>query len=194
MVRQAKYLGAPVTCDVAPHHFSLTDESVGEFDPNFKTTPPLRTEIDVDLVQQALQDGTIDCIASDHSPYAPYEVHAPFEDAPFGMSGLESAVAVTLTNLTHKGVLTPIETVRRLSTTPAQILRLEAGTLSVGATPVAQLTVIDPNVEWTFDAKRSFSKGKNSPFDGMQMRGKVVLTFCGGEVYRDVLYDSGRYG
>jgi dihydroorotase len=99
-----------------------------------------------------------------------------------------------LTNLTHKGVLTPLETVRRLSTTPAQILRLEAGTLSAGATPVAQLTVIDPNVEWTFDAKRSFSKGKNSPFDGMQMRGKVVLTFCGGEVYRDVLYDSGRYG
>jgi dihydroorotase len=194
MVRQAKYLGAPVTCDVAPHHFCLTDDSVGEFDANFKTTPPLRTEIDVDLIQQALQDGTIDCIASDHSPYAPHEVHAPFEEAPFGMAGLESTVAVTLTNVTHRGVLSPLETVRRLSTKPAEILRLEAGTLQPGGTPVAQITVIDPNVEWTFDAKRTFSKGKNSPFDGMQMRGKAVLTFCGGEVYRDARYDSERYG
>jgi dihydroorotase len=193
MVRQAKYLGAPVTCDVAPHHFCLTDEAVGEFDANFKTTPPLRTEIDVELVQQAMQDGTIDCIASDHSPYAPHEVFTPFEEAPFGMAGLESAVAATLTNVTHKGILSPLETVRQLSTKPAEILRLEAGTLRPGATPVAQVTVLDPNVEWTFDAKRTFSKGKNSPFDGMQMRGKVLLTFCGGEVYRDVLYDAVRY-
>jgi dihydroorotase len=193
MVRQAKYLGAPVTCDVAPHHFSLTEDSVGEFDPNFKTTPPLRTEIDVELIQQAMQDGTIDCVASDHSPYAPHEVHTPFEEAPFGMAGLESAVAVTLTNVTHRGVLSPLETVRQLSTKPAEILRLEAGTLRPGGTPVAQVTVIDPNVEWTFDAKRTFSKGKNSPFDGMRMRGKVLLTFCGGEIYRDALYGAGRY-
>ncbi|HXH60414.1 MAG TPA: dihydroorotase [Fimbriimonadaceae bacterium] len=193
MVRQAKYLGAPVTCDVSPHHFSLTEDSVGEFDVNFKTTPPLRTEIDVELVQQALQDGTIDCIASDHSPYAPYEVHTPFDEAPFGMAGLESAVAATLTNLTQRGVLSPLETIRQLSTTPAQILRLEAGTLKPGATPVAQVTVIDPNMEWTFDATHTFSKGKNSPFDGMQMQGKVVLTFCGGEIYRDGSFGSERY-
>ena len=193
MVRQAKYLGAPVTCDVSPHHFCLTDESVGEFDPNFKTTPPLRTEIDVDLIQQALQDGTIDCIASDHSPYAPYEVHLPFEEAPFGMSGLESAVAATLTHVTHKGVLGPLETINKLSTMPAEILNLEAGTLRPGGTPVAQITVIDPNLEWTFDAKKSFSKGKNSPFDGMQMRGKSLLTFCGSEIYRDGSFDSARY-
>jgi dihydroorotase len=100
---------------------------------------------------------------------------------------------VTLTNVTHKGVLSPLETIRRLSTKPAEILRLEAGTLGPGRTPVAQVTVIDPNVEWTFDAKRTFSKGKNSPFDGVSMRGKVVLTFCGVEVYRDARYDSERY-
>ena len=115
MVRQAKYLGAPVTCEICPHHFSLTEDAVGEFDSNFKTTPPLRTEVDVELLKQALQDGTVDCIASDHSPYAPYEVHAPFEEAPFGMAGLESAVAATLTNVTHAGVLSPLETVRKLS-------------------------------------------------------------------------------
>ncbi|MCH8977871.1 MAG: dihydroorotase [Armatimonadetes bacterium] len=193
MVRQAKYLGAPVTCEICPHHFSLTEDAVGEFDPNFKTTPPLRTEVDVELLKQALQDGTADCIASDHSPYAPYEVHAPFEEAPFGMAGLESAVAATLTNLTHTGVLSPLETVRKLSTKPSEILRLEAGTLKPGSTPVAQATVIDPNLEWTFDSKRTFSKGKNSPFNGMQMRGKAVLTFCGGEIYRDAQFDSGRY-
>jgi dihydroorotase len=90
-------------------------------------------------------------------------------------------------------VLSPLETVRQLSTKPAEILRLEAGTLRPGGTPVAQVTVIDPNVEWTFDAKRTFSKGKNSPFDGMRMRGKVLLTFCGGEIYRDALYGAVRY-
>lgn len=193
MVRQAKYLGAPVTCDVSPHHCFLTDESVGEFDPNFKTTPPLRTEVDVDLVVQALQDGTIDCIASDHSPYAPHEVHTPFEEAPNGMAGLESTVAAILTFLTHKGVMTPLETIEKLSTAPSKVLRVDAGTLRPGGTPVAQVCVIDPNCEWTFDVRRTFSKGKNSPFDGLAMRGKVMLTFCGGEVYRDGLFDSQRY-
>lgn len=193
MVRQAKYLGAPVTCDVSPHHCVLTEEAVGEFDPNFKTTPPLRTEVDVDLVLQALQDGTIDCIASDHSPYAPHEVHTPFEEAPNGMAGLESTVAAVLTHLTHKGVLSPLETVAKLSTKPSSVLRLDAGTLRPGATPVAQLTVVDPNLEWTFDVKRTFSKGKNSPFDGAPMRGKVLLTFCGSEVYRDGSFDPKRY-
>ncbi|MCH7905573.1 MAG: dihydroorotase [Armatimonadetes bacterium] len=193
MVRQAKYLGAPVTCEICPHHFCLTEDAVGEFDPNFKTTPPLRTDVDVDILLQALHDGTIDCIASDHSPYAPYEVDVPFEEAPFGMVGLESAVGVTLTHATHKGVLSPLETVRKLSTKPAEILRLEAGTLKPGETPIAQLTVIDPNVEWTFDVQKTFSKGKNTPFHGMQMRGKPVLTYCGGEIYRDSLFDSARF-
>lgn len=193
MVRQAKYLGAPVTCEVCPHHFCLTDDMIGEFNTNFKTTPPLRTQIDVDIIRQALNDGTIDCIASDHSPYAPHEVEVPFDEAPFGMVGLESAVGATLTYLTHNGVLSPLETVRKLSTAPANILHLEAGTLRPGGTPVAQLTVIDPNVEWTFDVAQTFSRGKNSPFDGHQFRGKAVLTFCGSEVYRDRLFHEERY-
>lgn len=193
MVRQAKYLGAPVTCEICPHHFALTEEDMEEFDTNFKMMPPLRTQVDVDILLQALNDGTIDCIASDHSPYANYEVYVPFEEAPFGAVGLESTVGATLTFVTHPGILSPLETVRKLSTTPAQILRLEAGTLRPGGTPVAQVTVIDPEVEWTFDSQRTFSKGRNTPFQGRKFRGKAVLTFVGNEIYRDALFDSKRY-
>lgn len=193
MIRQFKYLGAPVTCEVTPHHLTLTDESIGEFNPTFKTTPPLRTAVDLDILQQALSDGTIDVIASDHSPYAPFEVHVPFEEAPNGMSTLEATVGVVLTHLTHKGVLTPLQTIEKLSTAPAQILGLAAGTLQPDRTPVAQITVIDPNVEWKFDAHRTFSKGKNSPFDGWDLLGKAVLTYCGTEVYRDPFFSDERY-
>jgi dihydroorotase len=193
MIRQAKYLGAPVTCEICPHHFCLTDEAVGDFNPYFKTTPPLRTRIDIELLLQALADGTIDCIASDHSPHAKHEVQVPFEEAPFGFAALESVVGATLTFCTHSGVLSPLETVRKLSTRPAQILRMEAGTLKPGETPVAQVTVIDPEHEWTFDVARTYSKGKNSPFHGMKLKGKTMLTFCGNEVYRDAYFASDRY-
>lgn len=192
MVRQAKYLGAPVTAEVCPQHFVFTEEAVGEFDTNFKMLPPLRTQVDIDIILQALQDGTIDCIASDHSPHASHEVHAPFDAAPFGQAGLESVVGVTLTHITHAGILSPLETIRKLSTKPAKILRLDAGTLKPGETPVAQVTVIDPNLEWTFDVQKTFSKGKNSPFHGMKLKGKAVLTFSGSEIYRDQGFDEDR--
>jgi dihydroorotase len=192
MIRQAKYLGAPVTCEVCPQHFVFTDEAVGDFDANFKMLPPLRTQVDIDIVIQALADNTIDCIASDHSPHASHEVQAPFEEAPFGNVGLESVVGVTLTYLTHKGILSPLETIRKLSTTPANILRLGAGTLRPEETPVATITVIDPDLEWTFDVNKTFSKGKNSPFNGMHLKGKTVLTFSGSEIYRDQYFSESR--
>lgn len=192
MIRQAKYLGAPVTCEVSPQHFVFTEEAVGEFDTHFKMLPPLRTQVDVDIILQALQDGTIDCISSDHSPHASHETQAPFEEAPFGQVGLESVVGVTLTYLTHRGILTPLETIRKLSTKPAQILRLEAGTLKPGELPVAQVTVIDPNLEWVFDVNRTFSRSKNSPFHGLPLKGKAVLTFSGSEIYRDRRFDNAR--
>lgn len=193
MVRLAKYLGANVTCEVCPHHFSLTEDAVGDFDPNFKTTPPLRTQVDIDILVQALADGTIDCIASDHSPHAPHEVEVPFEQAPFGMAGFESVVGATLTNLTHQGLLSPLETIRKLSTAPAEILKLPAGSLNGRSSPVAQVTVIDPELEWTFDVERTFSKGKNSAFKGAKFKGKPVLTFSGAEIYRDALFAARRY-
>lgn len=193
MIRQAKYLGAPVTCEVSPQHFVFTDEAVGEFDTHFKMLPPLRTQVDLDIMMQALNDGTIDCIASDHSPHASHEVQAPFEEAPFGTVGLESIVGVSLTFLTHKGVLTPLETIRKLSTMPAKILRLDAGTLKPGETPVAQVTVIDPDIEWIYDTQKTFSKGKNSPFHSISLKGKAVLTFTGAEIYRDAYFDEKRF-
>lgn len=193
MIRQAKFLGAPVTCEICPNHFVFTDENVGEFDTRFKIQPPLRTQVDIDLLLQALQDGTIDCIASDHSPHASHEVDVPFDEAPFGSAQLESTVGVALTHLTHKGILSPLETVRKLSTKPAQILRLDAGTLKPGETPVAQICVIDPECEWTFDRNKTFSKSKNTPFHGMHFRGKTMLTFCGSEIYRDALFSDERY-
>ncbi len=193
MVRQAKFLGAPVTCEICPMHFAFTEEHVGEFDTRYKITPPLRTQVDVDLLLQAMNDGTIDCIASDHSPHASHEVDVPFEEAPFGSAQLESAVGVTLTCLTHKGILSPLETIRKLSTRPAQILRLEAGTLKPGETPVAQIAVIDPDLEWTFDRAKTFSKSKNTPFHGMQLKGKTMLTFSGSEIYRDQHFAASRY-
>jgi dihydroorotase len=193
MIRQAKHLGAPVTCEVCPAHFSLTEEAVGEFDSNAKMLPPLRTQVDIEIILQALNDGTIDCIASDHSPHASHEVQAPIEEAPFGMVGLEVSVGLTLTHLTHKGILSPLETIRKLSTGPARILRLDAGTLKPMETPVAQVTVIDPSVEWTFDVNKTFSKSKNTPFHGAKLKGKPVLTFCGSEIYRDALFGDGRF-
>ena len=193
MVRQAKFLGAPVTCEICPMHFTFTEENVREFDTLFKTLPPLRTQIDIDLLLQGLNDGTIDCIASDHSPFASHEVDVPFEEAPFGSPQIESAVGAALTFLTHRGVLSPLETIRKLSTKPAQILRLDAGTIKPGETPVAQVCVIDPECEWTFDRNKTFSKSKSSPFHGMKMKGKAVLTFCGSEIYRDALFSDERY-
>ena len=193
MVRQAKFLGAPVTCEICPMHFTFIDENVGEFDTRFKIQPPLRTQVDRDLLIQALSDGTIDCIASDHSPHAAHEVDVPFDEAPFGSAQLESAVGVTLTLLTHTGVLSPLETINKLSTKPAQILRLDAGTFKPGGSPVAQICVIDPDCEWTFDRHKTFSKSKNTPFDGMKMKGKTMLTFSGVEIYRDALFNENRY-
>ena len=193
MIRLVKSLGAPVTCEICPMHFVFTEEEVGEFDTRYKILPPLRTQVDIELLHQALQDGTIDCIASDHSPHASHEVDVPFEDAPFGSAQLESSVGVTLTYLTHRGIISPLQTIRMMSTAPAQILRLDAGTLRPGETPVAQITVIDPELEWTFDRHKTFSKSKNTPFHGMKLKGKTMLTFCGGEVYRDARYSDSRY-
>lgn len=192
IIKQAKFLGAPVTAEVCPHHFSLTDEDMVPFDTNWKMNPPLRTQVDVDILLGAIADGTIDCISTDHAPHAAYEKDRPFEEAPFGIVGLESAVGVTLTYLTHKGILSPLETIRRMSTRPAEVFRLDAGTLKKGRTPVAQVTVIDPDVEWTFDVNKTFSKGKNSPFHGMKLKGKAMLTFSGGEVYRDALWSGNK--
>ncbi len=190
IIRLMKSLGAPITCEISPMHFTFTEEAIGEFDTRFKITPPLRTQADIEILLQALADGTIDCIASDHSPHASYEVDVPFEEAPFGAATLEAIVGVTLTKLYHANVLTPIQTIDKLSSTPAKILGLEAGTLEPMELPIAQVAVIDPTFEWSFDRRRTSSKSKNTPFHGMRFKGKNMLTFFGSEIYRDADFPS----
>ena len=193
IIRLIKSLGAPVTCEVCPMHFVFTEDDIGEFDTKFKMQPPLRTKVDVELLLQGLQDGTIDCIASDHSPHASHEVDVPFDEAPFGASTIEATLGATLTYLTHSGILSPMETIRKLSTMPAEILNLDGGTLKPEGLPVAQVTVIDPDIEWVFDRNKTFSKSKNTPFHKMKLKGKAVLTFSGSEIYRDALFQAERY-
>jgi dihydroorotase len=178
MVRGAKASGLPVTAEVAPHHFTLTDESVSSYDPVFKVHPPLRTADDVAAVRAALADGTVDAIATDHAPHAPETKEAPFDQAPPGMLGLETALALSLTELDL-----PIETVLALlSWQPAAIAGLSAqhgGPIAEGRP--ANLCVIDPAFAWTVDPTRLASRSRNTPYAGRKLTGKVRHTLLRGE-------------
>lgn len=187
IIRRAKELGAPVTAEVCPHHFVLTEEAVGEYDTNAKMNPPLRTPIDVEKLIEGLQDGTIDCIATDHAPHATFEKEGTFDAAPFGIVGLETAVGLTLTYLTHKNLLSPLDTVAKLSTNPANALGLSGGSLRADTLSLSQVTVVDPDLEWTVDAHAFRSRGRNTPFHGWKLKGKAVLTIWNETLYRDPL-------
>jgi dihydroorotase len=181
LIRAAKAEGLHVTCEVAPHHFTLTDEAIGDYDTNAKMNPPLRNDADRMAMIAGLLDGTVDCIATDHAPHALFEKEQEFERAPNGITGLETALGLALRVL-HKGHGMAISRVIALmSAQPAGIVSLEGrGTLSVGS--FADVVVFDPVAEWSFEAKRSRSKSRNSPFDGAGMVGRVVATICEGRV------------
>lgn len=179
LVRGAKAEGVDVTAEATPHHFSLTDEGLEDYDPNYKVNPPLRTEDDVRAVIEGLADGTIDAIATDHAPHALEEKDQEFMYAPPGMVGLETALGLTLTRLVAPGHLTLAQAIERLSVTPAQILGLEGqGSLSVGSP--ANVVVFDPEATWTVDPARFHSLSHNTPFGGMELKGRVVHTFFRG--------------
>jgi dihydroorotase len=183
-IRQAKREGLHVTCEVAPHHFALTDEAIGEYDTNAKMNPPLRNDADRLAMIAGLMDGTVDCIATDHAPHALFEKEQEFERAPNGITGLETALGLALRVL-HKGNGMSISRVIELmSAQPAGIVSLEGrGTLSVDS--FADVVVFDPAAEWSFDAAKTRSKSRNTPFDGAKMMGKVTATICeGAVVYR----------
>ncbi len=181
LIRAAKNEGLHVTCEVAPHHFSLTDEAIGDYDTNAKMNPPLRAEADRMAVIAALLDGTVDCIATDHAPHARFEKEQEFERAPNGITGLETALGLALRVL-HKGHGMKISRVMELmSANPAGIIAAaERGTLAAGS--FADVVIFDPAAEWSFEAKRSRSKSKNTPFDGAAMLGRVAATICEGRV------------
>jgi dihydroorotase len=181
LIREAKAAGLHVTCEVAPHHFTLTDEAIGDYNTNAKMNPPLRAEVDRMAMIAGLMDGTVDCIATDHAPHALFEKEQEFERAPNGITGLETALGLALRVL-HKGHgMTVSRVVELMSAQPAGIVSLKGrGTLRVGS--FADIVVFDPTAEWSFDAKRSRSKSRNTPFDGAGMVGRVMATICEGRV------------
>ena len=181
LIRDAKAEGLHVTCEVAPHHFTLTDEAIGDYDTNAKMNPPLRNEADRKAMITGLMDGTVDCIATDHAPHALFEKEQEFERAPNGITGLETALGLALRVL-HKGQgMTISRVIALMSTQPAGIVSLEGrGALKVGS--FADVVVLDPAAEWSFDANRTRSKSRNTPFDGAGMVGQVMATICEGRV------------
>jgi dihydroorotase len=178
-VREAKRRGLPVTCEVTPHHLTLTDDACLSYDTSTKCAPPLRAEADRDAMREALADGTIDCIATDHAPHAAQEKDLEFDRAAFGMTGLETALGLGL-RLVEDKVLSLATLMRRLTVGPAKIFGLPGGTLTKGAP--ADVVVFDPSAGYRVDTARMRSKSRNSPFHGWELRGRVVLTVVGGRM------------
>ena len=179
MVREAKARGIRVTAEACPHHFLLTEEAVREFNTNAKMNPPLRSRKDVEAVKAGLKDGTIDVIATDHAPHAAFEKEREFDYAPFGIVGLETAWGLALV-LAEEGVLTIEQVVAALTIQPARAFGLAKGTLAVGAD--ADVTIVDPEAHWVVDPGQFKSKGRNTPFAGWKLKGRVVSTLVGGRV------------
>lgn len=180
LVRRAKQEGLPVTAEVCPHHLLLTDEACGGYDPNYKINPPLRSQVELQACLEGVRDGTIDCLVSDHAPHINSEKELGFQDAPFGVIGLETSLPLFIKVLIEPQVLDWPRLVAAMSTRPARLLGVAGGTLKVGSP--ADVTLIDPETEWTVDVESMRSKGRNSPFDGWSVRGRAVLTMVDGEV------------
>lgn len=187
LIRDALKKGVKVTAETAPHYFTLTDELVQNYDPNFKMNPPLRSAKDREAIIEGLRDGTLAVIATDHAPHADYEKDLEFSSAPFGIIGLETAVGLAVTELVLKKVLTLKDLAMKLSVNPAKILNLNGrGHLGKGA--VADITVVDLNKEWVVDKKKFASKSRNTPFDGWKLKGEVFMTVVGGKI----VYKEGK--
>jgi dihydroorotase len=179
-IRRAKARGVRVTAEATPHHLILTDEAVDGYVTDAKMNPPLRRPEDRDAVREGLADGTLDVIASDHAPHHYDEKEQAFEDAPFGIVGLETAVGLILTRVVAEGVLDLPGMVDRMSCAPARAFNLEGGSLKEGA--AADVTVLDPDRKWTVEPRAFRSKSRNTPFEGWELRGRAVLTVVEGRV------------
>jgi dihydroorotase len=180
MVAYARQRGLPVTCETTPHHFALTDAQMLPYDSNFKMKPPLRTACDAGAVVDGIANGAVDAIATDHAPHPGSEKMQEFEKCPFGIIGLETALGLALEHLVHTGKIPLARLVALLTIGPARVLHLDRGTLAVGAP--ADVTIFSTDLEWTYDVNQSFSKSRNSPFDGHTFRGGPVATVVDGSV------------
>jgi len=179
LIRQAKKRGVKVTAEATPHHLTLTDEAVKTFNTAAKVNPPLRSADHVAALLEGLKDGTLDAIATDHAPHAFEEKDIEFRQAPPGFAGLETALGVILTELYHTGKFTLVEIIEKMSTAPASILNIEAGSLKAGAP--ADIAIIDTELEWTVDSSAFYTKGKHTPFDKKILKGKAVATIVSGK-------------
>lgn len=190
LIRNARKQGIPVTAEATPHHIALTDVEIKKFDTNYKMNPPLRSEEDRMAVIEGLRDGTITVIATDHAPHTETAKMVEFDYAPFGIIGLETALPVTLTELVHKDYLSLPDLISKFTKGPAEILGLPIGSLSVGS--VADITVIDTEVEHVIDKNNFYSKSRNTPFDGYQAKGRACATFVSGKCVYNILPESVR--
>jgi dihydroorotase len=180
LIREARARGVKISAELCPHHIALTDDAIQNFDTNYKVNPPLRSQKDVDALLEAVADGTLSVLCSDHAPHADFEKEVEFDLAPFGMIGLETELGLFINLLVHKHRTVDITRLIAMYTVePARLLRIDAGTLSVGAR--ADVTLIDPELEWTVKVDQFHSASRNSPFDGWQLKGRAVRTIVGGK-------------
>lgn len=180
LLRQAKLAGQTVTAEATPHHFTLSDDFITDYDGNTKMNPPLRSKEDVLAIRQALKDNVIDIIATDHAPHSIDEKNCEYEKVAFGIVGLETALPLGITVLVEGGWLTPMELITKMTYNPAKMLNIDKGTLTIGKS--ADITIIDPNKTYKIDANTFASKSKNTPFGGFEVKGKVMYTIVDGNI------------
>lgn len=180
LIRQAKAEGLPVTAEVCPHHFTLTEDIIDGVDANTKMNPPLRTSKDVEAILTGLKDGTLDCIATDHAPHAEAEKTCGFAKAANGIVGFETAAGLSITELYHSGLISASELVAKMSSNPAKMLGIDKGSLEEGK--MADITIIDPEASYTVDKETFVTKGRNTPFHGREIKGQVQMTIVKGNI------------
>lgn len=181
LIRFAKSQGVKVTAEACPHHFTLTDEAVRSFDTSTKMNPPLRSQEDVDAVKEGIRDGTIDCIVTDHAPHTREDKEAGFDQAPFGIIGLETSLGLTIAELVSPGIISLTQMVEKMSAAPARVIGLiNKGEIAEGKD--ADITIIDPDKEWIFTENDIASKSRNTPFIGRKLKGTVEYTIFGGKI------------
>ena len=184
MVREARKAGVSISAEVCPHHFTLCSDDIVKGDTNYKMNPPLRTKEDLEALRQGLKDDVFDVISTDHAPHALTEKQESFKKAPFGIVGLETSVALTITELVDTEIITPMQMAEKMSYNPAKIIGIDKGDIEPGK--VADIVIFDPDETYVIDKNTFFSKGRNTPFDGRKVTGKVRMTLVNGQVvYED---------